>query len=130
VEAGVEWALMLSAVLIAVIALVVAYYAYIKRPELPGEVAKSVGPAYSLIYNKYYVDEFYVAVIVEPLKKLADWLAWVFDVRVIDGVANGVGRLVVWCGKQARMIQSGYVRSYALAILGGAVILLAYILMR
>jgi NADH-quinone oxidoreductase subunit L len=69
-------------------------------------------------------------VIVNPLRSFANWLAVVFDVRLIDGAVNGLGRLVGWCSQQARSLQSGQVRSYAVAILGGAVILLIYVLLR
>jgi NADH-quinone oxidoreductase subunit L len=130
VDASTEWTAMILAIAMTVVALVVAYYAYILRPELPGRVAKAFGSFYTLVYNKYYVDELYVAVIVEPLKKLANWLAWVLDVRVIDGAVNGLASVVAWCGRQLRTVQSGFVRGYALSILGGAVILLVYILLR
>jgi NADH-quinone oxidoreductase subunit L len=130
VEAGTEWGLMITAVIVALAALFAIYYAYILKPELPGKVAKAFGPAYRIAYNKYYIDELYVAVIVNPLKALADWLARVFDVRVIDGIVNSIGAAVIWCGQRLRSLQSGYVRSYALAILCGVVVLLAYAVLR
>ena len=114
----------------ALIALLAVYYAYVRQPELPRRVAQAFGPLYTFVYEKYHVDELYVAVIVNPLKRLAGWLAAVLDVRVIDGAANGLGAVVGWCGQQLRVVQDGYVRSYALMIFGGAVILLAYVLLR
>ena len=130
VEQSTEWGLTLAAVAVALLALFAVYYVYIVRPELPAKVARAFGPLYTFVYEKYHVDELYVAVIVNPLKRLAGWLAAVLDVRVIDGVANGAGALVGWCGQQLRAVQDGFVRSYALMIFGGAIILLAYILMR
>jgi len=130
VEASLEWTLMGLSVLVGLVGVGLAYYAYIAQPELPKRVAMALGPIYRLVANKYYVDEIYVAVIVNPLKKLADWLAWVMDVRIIDGAANGIAALAVWCGRTLRVVQSGYVRSYALAILGGAVVLVGYVLVR
>ena len=65
--------------------------------------------------------------------RLRDWpVGWrvCFDVRVIDGILNGLGSAVAWCGGELRVIQTGYVRTYALAILVGAVILLLYVMLR
>ena len=126
----IEWALMLAAIFVALSALSTVYDAYVRRPHMPEVIAERLNRQYKLIYNKYYIDEIYVAVIVNPLKKLAAWLSAVFDVRVVDGAVNAVGLLAGWCGRQLRAMQSGYVRSYALAILGGVVALLAYVLMR
>lgn len=130
VDASVEWALMLAAVAVALIALAAIYVAYLRRPALPSAIARRAGRLYTLVLNKYYIDEIYVAGIVNPLKRVANWLATAFDVRVVDGAVNAVGLLARWCGQQLRAVQSGYVRSYALAILGGAVALLAYVLLR
>jgi NADH-quinone oxidoreductase subunit L len=130
VEAATEWGLMLAAVAMALVALAVTYYVYIKRADLPHKIAERFGSGYTLVYNKYYIDELYVAAIVNPLKALAGWLARVLDVQVIDGIANGLASLVAWCGQKLRAVQNGYVRSYALAILVGAVALLGYLLVR
>jgi NADH-quinone oxidoreductase subunit L len=128
--AATEWTIMLASTVLAISALFVAYYAYVARPELPVSIARAFGPLYRLAYNKYYVDELYVGLIVNPLKRLANWLAWVLDMRVIDGIANGLASAVAWLGGEVRQIQTGYVRSYALAILTGVVLLLAYILLK
>ena len=130
VDASVELMLMALAVGVAFGALAVAYYAYRVRTSLPERVARAFGPLYTLAYNKYYVDELYVKVFVSPLKALAGWLARVFDIKVIDGIVNGLGSAVAWCGGELRAIQTGYLRTYALAILAGAVVLLLYIMLR
>ncbi|HEY3346331.1 MAG TPA: NADH-quinone oxidoreductase subunit L, partial [Nitrospirota bacterium] len=53
-----------------------AWFMYIKRPELPGKVAKAAGGLYTLLFNKYYVDEIYDALFVNPCKRLARNFLW------------------------------------------------------
>ncbi len=67
-----------------------------------------------VLENKWYVDELYDTIIVKPLKVLADFLNNIFDKKVVDGLVNGVGRLVNYGGRQFRWIQSGQVGSYVL----------------
>ncbi len=67
-----------------------------------------------VLENKWYVDELYDNIIVKPLKALADFLNNIFDKKVVDGLVNGVGRLVNYGGRQFRWIQSGQVGSYVL----------------
>lgn len=67
-----------------------------------------------VLENKWYVDELYDTIIVKPLKALADFLSNIFDKKVVDGLVNGVGRLVNYGGRQFRWVQSGQVGSYVL----------------
>jgi len=129
-SAATTWSLLLASILVVVSGMAVAYYAYVVNPEVPGRVARAVGPLYTLVVNKYYVDEIYTMVIVVPLRRLAEWLAGVIDMTVIDGAANGVARLVHGVGGILRLAQTGYVRSYALALLAGIVALLGYIALK
>jgi NADH-quinone oxidoreductase subunit L len=77
------------------------------------------------VYNKYFVDEAYDAVVVEPLVHGSEVLLWkVVDKGVIDGFVNGVGQQSQGIGGVLRRIQSGNIRSYATWVLTGALILL------
>ncbi|HVF45099.1 MAG TPA: NADH-quinone oxidoreductase subunit L [Pyrinomonadaceae bacterium] len=80
-----------------------------------------------LLEEKYYVDEAYGAAIIEPIKTASREGLWrFFDVGVIDGVVNGVGRGVSALGDVLRHLQPGFVRSYAAIILIGALAVVAY----
>jgi len=57
-------------------------------------------------------------------------LARVFDLGVIDGIVNGVGHAVLASGAGLRRLQTGYVVNYALTMLAGAVVLIAFLLVR
>ena len=83
-------------------------------------------PMYGLLVGKYYVDELYNWVIVRPGQATADFLAGAFDRGFLDGIVNGVGRVVNWAGGFLRPVESGYARSYASWMLLGAIILLIY----
>ena len=65
-----------------------------------------------------------------PLLALSRFLAGVFDLRLIDGLVNAVGRTVVACAAGLRRIQTGYTVNYALTMLAGAVAIVAFFLSR
>jgi NADH-quinone oxidoreductase subunit L len=82
---------------------------------------------YTTLLNKYWVDEIYNAVIVQPVKLISTYLLWKFvDVLIIDGIVNGVGALVRANGSWLKRFQSGYARAYGGWILFGAVAIVAY----
>ena len=88
-----------------------------RRPEL-GE-ATGFG---KVLANKWYVDEFYNAIIVRPLDLLAQFLEW-FDKNIVDGIVNLVGSLVQYGSRQLRLLQSGQVGGYVLLMVLGIVVL-------
>jgi len=105
-----------------------AYLFYVVSPGLPESLATSFKGIHTLIYNKYFVDEFYDATVVEPLVDGSRQLLWrVADVQVIDGVANGIGSTARGLGGVLRRAQSGYIRSYAAWVLAGSILAIAYI---
>jgi NADH-quinone oxidoreductase subunit L len=80
-----------------------------------------------LLENKYYVDEFYDAAVIEPVKTASREGLWrFFDVGVIDGAVNGLGRGMSMLGGVLRHLQPGFVRSYAAIILLGALAVVGY----
>jgi NADH-quinone oxidoreductase subunit L len=101
----------------------IAWFVYIAQPGLAGRIAEKFGALYQLIYNKYFVDEFYDATVVKPVIEGSRTLLWRgFDVAVIDGAVNGVGALSRNIGLALRRVQSGNIRSYAVWVLVGAVL--------
>jgi NADH-quinone oxidoreductase subunit L len=105
-----------------------AYLFYVVSPGLPESLANSFKGLHNLIYNKYFVDEFYDATVVEPMVDGSRQLLWrVADVRLIDGAANGIGSTARGIGGILRRAQSGYIRSYAAWVLAGSILAIAYI---
>jgi NADH-quinone oxidoreductase subunit L len=110
------------AVGVAFIGFLIAWYLYIRKPALPGKLAKSFGPVYKLLLSKYYVDELYGAVIIGPLIWISRNVLWkIIDVDLIDGTVNGLAFLSRESGSGLRRMQSGNTRSYAAWVVVGAV---------
>jgi len=105
-----------------------AYLFYVVSPGLPESLANTFKGVHTLIYNKYFVDEFYDSTVVEPVVGGSRQLLWrVTDVRLIDGIANGIGTTARVIGGILRRAQSGYIRSYAAWVIAGTVLAIAYI---
>jgi NADH-quinone oxidoreductase subunit L len=82
------------------------------------------------LFHAWYLDAAFDRFIARPSTALATFSATVIDTKVIDGVVRGVASLMSTSGDRLRKIQTGYVRNYALGIIGGAVLLVAYFLIR
>ena len=82
------------------------------------------------ILNKYFVDEAYNLFFVKWGKMLATWLWRKFDVEGVDGIVNGVGSFAAWSGQRVRRFQNGYVRSYALSMVTGILLILVVVAVR
>ena len=119
---------------LALTGIVVAWFIYGRKPltsaAQPDPLAKPLGGIFTGMQNKWWVDEFYGAVIIRPLQAFSRWLAVDFDLGGIDAVGNGLARGVAGVGRVLRQAQTGYVRTYALSILLGVVLLLAYLVLR
>jgi NADH-quinone oxidoreductase subunit L len=127
-----------------------------KRKDDPLRVY--IGPVFEVLKNKYWVDELYWTVILNPyislsrfLADVVDWRFWhdwfhdkvlaggynlltrllavQIDLGIIDGIANGLGTLAQRSAGSLRRVQTGYVRNYALFIFLGVVIILGYLIL-
>ena len=104
-------------VALSVVGLVVALLAYGRRWTRPAPSMGAAGAA----QRAFYVDRFYETVVMVPGWLLAKGLA-TFDRLGIDGLVNGSGRATQRLASVTRRLQTGFVRSYVLAVLGGAVL--------
>jgi len=100
---------------------------YALRPELPDQWAGRYPTAYRVLLHKYYVDELYDTLFVEPIRRLAVSCWRRFDEPVVDGSVNGIGALVRAGSGVLRYLQTGYVMSYVLSFLVGVVVILGYL---
>jgi NADH-quinone oxidoreductase subunit L len=110
-----------SASLMALAGIYAAYAIYGRRSPLPDTLTASAPGIYRLLWNKYYVDELYDALVVRPYVALSRLFWQVVDSQLIDGAVNGVGELVRWLGGRVRRLQTGDVQTYAFAMLVGAI---------
>jgi NADH-quinone oxidoreductase subunit L len=81
------------------------------------------------VEKKWYVDAFYMAAIVNPIRRASEWMAAVLDQKVIDGAVNGIAKLSATIGERARYIETGAIPTYALSILIGVVALVVFFVM-
>jgi NADH-quinone oxidoreductase subunit L len=151
---GTEWALMFASVAVAVFGIWLARRLYLQHPDVPERIAERWSGLYRLLYNKYYVDQIYDAMFVNRTKDLAtalgafdrgvingvgvDGVGWltrtisqismVWDSWIVDGLVNLTARIAWILSIPVRMLQSGRVGSYALFIVLGVMVGLAYYL--
>jgi len=105
-----------------------AYQMYIRRPDLPAKLAENQRPLYEFLLNKWYFDELYDLVFVRPARIIGRFLWKRGDGNVIDGGINGLALGVVpFFTRLAGRWQSGYVFTYAFAMVIGIVLILTYV---
>ena len=102
-----------------------AWWVYVRQPGLAGQLAGRLQALYQLSANKFFLDELYDKLIVQPLTWLTA-LSRLFDNDVVDNLVNLVGQVPRLVGFLFRPVQNGLVQFYALAmVLGLAVFLIA-----
>ncbi len=106
--------------------LIVAWALYL-RPVDIAAVRARMGWLYEAMLHKFYVDELYERTVAMPGLLMSDGMAE-FDARGIDGFVNGLGRGTYAMAQVGRRVQTGFVRSYALAVLLGTLLVSALFL--
>jgi NADH-quinone oxidoreductase subunit L len=103
----------------------VAWFLYLRRPDLPARIASALRPLYVLLDQKYYFDRFNDWFFAGGARRVGRGLWRIGDVGVIDGVlVNGSARLVAWLASVVRQLQSGFIYHYAFTMIIGVFILL------
>ena len=125
-----EWGLMGVSVLIACGGIALAYALYIVSPAIPQKITAAFPVLHRAVYNKWYVDEIYDFMIVNPTKSFSNFLWKGFDVVVVDGVVNGVGAAVRGFSGILRHVQTGMVHNYAFSMVVGVVVIVGVYLFR
>jgi NADH-quinone oxidoreductase subunit L len=82
----------------------------------------------NVLDDRFWHDWFHDSFLARSFREATHWLNYVFDMRVIDATANGIGNLTKAVSGRLRFLQTGYVRNYALAILAGVLLVLSYFL--
>ena len=99
-----------------------------KRPAAELPVAPVEASWHRALTNKWYVDEIYEALLLQPLHRLAGWLHRRIDVDLIDGLlVLGPPRLLRRIGEAARRLQNGDVQTYVAAVIVGCALLLVLV---
>ncbi|WP_371169105.1 NADH-quinone oxidoreductase subunit L [Aliiroseovarius sp. 2305UL8-7] len=107
-----------------------AFWFYIVNTSLPKKLAETFPIVYRFLLNKWYFDELYDILFVKPAFIVGRFLWKSGDGNVIDGFLNGVAMgIVPWFTKMAGRAQSGYVFSYAFAMVLGIVVLVTIMIL-
>ena len=120
-----EYGLMALSVAVAATAIVVVFFLYRSHTDKIKALAENMPLLYEASLNKYWVDEIYKALIIEPLKRLSDKVLFRFvDVGIVDGAVNGVGSVTKLWAELWKRMQSGQVQTYALYMVFGVLLVL------
>jgi NADH-quinone oxidoreductase subunit L len=123
------WLVPAVATVAAVVGLVAAYYLYALYGDLTARIATSARSVARVLEDKYGFDRLFDWVAGRAVVDGSRSLLWRrLDAGLIDGMVNGAGHAVAAASRGVRLAQTGLVRAYALLILGGAVVLVAYLL--
>jgi NADH-quinone oxidoreductase subunit L len=117
-----EWGALVTALLVSIAGIAGAFALY-RRGPLP----EGANPIVRVVRDKYYVDELYDRIILGPYRALCR-ISSAFDERIVDGLVNAAAFTADMTGEVMRLMQTGYVRNYALGFFAGAVVILYYVL--
>lgn len=119
---SVEIGLMSFAGLAAIAAIFFMFRKYVSQKAIPEEDENIQGFA-KVIYNKFYVDEFFENWIVTPVFKLSEWFGNIFDKKILDQIVNRTATTMTAGGQTLRLFQGGNTGTYVLAMVIGIVVL-------
>jgi NADH-quinone oxidoreductase subunit L len=125
-----ELLLMGVSLAIAIVGLLYARRMYVTDPAASERMVERLPGLHRLVYNKYWMDEIYDVLFVNSIVNFSRFLWRAFDDAVVDGIVNGVARVVRGWGGVLRWLQSGFVKDYALSILVGLAAIIGYLVLR
>ena len=120
-----EYMLMGIVIGLTLVMILIAYLRYVKSKHVPSAEGVALNPVHQLVYNKYYIDELYAAIVTRPLNALSKATDAVVERLFIDGIVNGSGKLVTWGSKTLRLAQTGNTGFYIFAMVISVVLILA-----
>ena len=125
-----EWVLMIFATAVAVAGVYVSYrmYGNDQQEESDEAIANRFGGLYQTWKEKYSLDEFYEAMVINPTVRLSDRVLAVFDMKIVDGFVNAIAGTVRLIGSLIRYTQTGIASSYALFLILGVILILSMLL--
>ena len=124
------WFLFLTPILV-ILSIPISYYFFVKNKNLSHQIANVNKPLYNFLLNKWYFDELYDLLIVNPSKKFGLFLWKFFDIKIIDGFGpDGISTLIKKLSLKANKFQSGYIYQYAFIMLLGFSAFLTFLIVK
>jgi len=118
---------MAKTVAISGILLAILLYGFL--PQVPGRMAAAVPRLYQFVLNKWYFDELYERIFVQPARRLAIQFWQVGDVKIIDGLPNGAASIAASTARGVALLQTGRVANYAFTMIIGLVVFVSLYLL-
>ena len=124
------WFLVSTPILVT-LSIPIAYYLFVKNKNLPQQIADVNKPLYNFLLNKWYIDELYDSIFVNPAKKIGSFFWKKGDVGTIDRFGpDGISKLIKIISNKAGRLQTGFIYDYAFVMLIGLSILLTYLILK
>ena len=124
------WFLILTPIIVT-LSIPIAYYLFVINKNLPEQIANVNKPLYQFLVNKWYFDEIYNIIFVNPSKKIGLFLWKFFDIKIIDGFGpDGISSFIKKCSLKANKFQSGFIYQYAFVMLLGFSALLTFLIVK
>ncbi len=118
-------------VYIAIFGIFVSYFLYILKTDIPEKLSTTFNPFYKLLINKYYFDYLYENVFARLFNNLGNSLWSKGDIKIIDNfIVNGTAYRVGRFSSRVRELQSGYIYHYALMMVLGLALFLAWVVFK
>ncbi len=123
-----DYSLMVISLLVAMAGIALAWFVYVRRAAtLPALLGARLRPLYTVVWNKFYVDELYAATFVRLAVDGSRWVWHKFDEGVVDGAAHGVAWLWQRAGTGLRPLQTGKVQNYLLGMFIGVFVIVTLV---
>jgi NADH-quinone oxidoreductase subunit L len=126
---GAEWFGLAIGGAISLAGIGIAYFLYVARPETPALLQQRFSALHAFLVNKWYFDELIDILVVRPALAIGRFANRTFERVVVDGLISGTEDIVGGGGRLVRVVQSGFVRSYALLLIVGFAGLALYFLL-
>lgn len=114
-----------SSTIIALLGILLAYLMYVKDIVSPERIATKFKPIYTLLYNKYYIDELYGWVFNNLVMSFAAFCNW-FDRNIVDGIAHLIAWFVRTMGVKGRYLHTGSLQTYSLVIFAAIIVIVLF----
>ena len=123
------WIILITPMLV-ILSIPISYYLFVKNKEIPNQLAETNKPIYDFLVNKWYFDELYDAIFIQPSKKISLFFWKNIDVKIIDRFGpDGISSLIKNLSLKASKFQSGFIYQYAFIMLLGFSALLTFLIL-
>ena len=124
------WFLLITPILVT-ITIPLTFYLFIKNTKVLEDFKNTNAPLYNFLLNKWYIDELYEKIFVNPAKKIGSFFWKRGDIGIIDKFGpDGISKLVKIISNKTGKLQTGFIYDYAFVMLLGLSILLTYLILK